>query len=116
MPGCIACIPLAWLRVLVLTLSDRVTDLALTLANASLLLVPKSKMWDLDLRKGNCNQVFPLSTNHLAVGHVLLEIVLDPPFYNRSEPSMISLDIINHERFFTSPRAKILATKFRTSV
>src|SRR4051812_5656843 len=99
-----------------LTLTDSIARFAVTLAHSALIFIAKAKPRNFDLGYRDCDKVLPFTTDHFTVGDIFLQILFNLPFDDRPESGVITLDIIYHERFFTSPRAKILATKLRTSV
>ncbi len=85
------------LALLWLALPDGITRFAVPLSKAALFLVSETETRNLDLRQRDSDSVLPFTADHLAVGHVLLEVVLDLPFYDVSKTSMIAPDIIKSQ-------------------
>jgi len=85
-------------------LPDRVPGLAFALADTALLLLAEPEMGNVDLRQRDGDHLLALAADHLAVGDVLLQILLDLAFNDLSKPVVISLDIVD-QRFLLSLRS-----------
>ena len=64
---------------------------------SSRLTFPKFKTGQINLRYGNTDIVFPLSSDELTVTNVFLEVLLDLSFDDLLEPLMVSLNSGHHE-------------------
>ena len=96
--------------------AELLPDVALALANAALLLVAVLEVGNVDEGDGDGDGVLPPLPQHLALLHVAAEIGLDLPADDLFEARMILVNLQGHFYSLASPRAKMLATKFRTSV
>jgi hypothetical protein len=79
-----------------LTLLNRIARLAFALPDTAGLTIPKAKPRNLNLGHRNAHEILALTANHLAVRDVLLEILLDLPFNDRSKTGVILLNVIRH--------------------
>jgi hypothetical protein len=80
-----------------LALADGVADLPLPLPHAPLPLVAKAEAGDVDLRQGDGDHVLPLAADHLSVGDVLLEVLLDLPAHDVAEAAVVGIDAQGHQ-------------------
>src|SRR5262249_33715038 len=96
--------------------SELLTDVAFTLADAALLLVAVLEVGDVDEGDGDGDGVLAPLPEHLAFLHVAAQVGFDLPPDDLLEARMILVNLRRPFYSLASPRAKMLATKFRTSV
>src|SRR5262245_3735466 len=90
---------------------DGLTNFTLTLAHAAATVLPVAKMRHIELRQRNADQIVPLPADHFAVGHVFPQVLAYLPANDLFEPRRVAVNLHDHVYFFfTSPRAKMLAT------
>ena len=104
---------------------DRLADFAVPLTDAAAAVLAIAEVRHIELRQGDADEVVPLTADHLAVRDVFSQVVSYLPANDLFEPRRVAVDFHDHIAwqvrnlpyfFFTSPRAKMLATKFSTSV
>ena len=75
---------------------ERIARVPIALRNASLLLVAKAQLRDVDVGNWNRDDVFPLAAEQLASGDVLAQILPNPTANDVAEPGMILVDAQRH--------------------
>src|SRR5690606_30226501 len=81
---------------LLLALTERVADLTVALPHAALLLVAVLEVRDVDARDRDRDRVLALARDHLALGDVLAQVLLDLAADDLTEPAVVEIDLLRH--------------------
>src|SRR6185503_15844140 len=93
-----------------IALADRIAGLAVALPRSALLAIAEAEARDLDLRHRDGDLVLALAADHLAVGDVLLEVLLDLALHDVAEAAVISLNVIDQTNPLSSDSARATAS------
>jgi hypothetical protein len=77
-------------------LPKRLAFLAVALPYSARAIVPKTKMRHIKLRHRDTNEIATPTANHLAVRHILTQILPDPAADYLSKPLLIPLNFHDH--------------------
>jgi hypothetical protein len=83
-------------RSLLAVSAQRVTDLALPLRDATLLLVAVLEVRDVDGGQRDRDRVLALLRDHLALRDVLAQVLFDLPADDLTEPAVVEIDLLAH--------------------
>src|SRR6185436_11186476 len=86
--------------------------LAVALADAAGFLAAEAEARDLDLGKGNGDDVLALASDQLALGQVLPEFLLDHAADDLAEPLHVAIDLAQHRRHRASRPMKARVREF----
>ena len=76
--------------------STVLANLAVALSHAAAPILPIAKMRHIELRQRNADQIIPLPADHLAVGHVLPQVLAYFPANDLSEPRRVAVNFHHH--------------------
>ena len=74
----------------------RLAGLALALADAAASFVPIAKLWNIDGRQGDADEVFPLLADHLAAADILAEVAFHLAADKFLKPLVVAFDLLAH--------------------
>src|SRR5262245_34800846 len=75
---------------------DWLTFLAVPLPYATSAIVAETDMRHIELPHGDADEILPLASDHLAVRHVLSQVLANPAANDLSKAALISLDFEDH--------------------
>src|SRR5262249_5969821 len=91
---------------LLLALADGVARLAVALADAALLLVAELEVRDVDGGQRDRHRVLAFARDHLALGDVLAQVLLDLAPDDLPEAAVVEIDPLAHGRPPRTPRRR----------
>jgi len=81
---------------LLLALPERIADVTVALPDPALLLVAVLEVRDVDTRDRDRDGILALARDHLALGDVLAEVLLDLAADDLAEPAVVEIDLLRH--------------------